>query len=165
MAFTDEERKSIGDNFDFDTVARLKPGVSLAQAQDDVERVAESIRGQYPVDVRNQFEMHGVVMGLRESALGNYQRPLVIMMFAVVFVLLIAIANVANLLLAKGTARQRELSIRIALGAGARRSPVAKGPGGRRTFLVIEGKSFADGGYDHLFVLRTWQQDRQTSLQ
>lgn len=121
MAFTDEERKSIGDNFDFDTVARLKPGVSLAQAQDDVERVAQSIRELYPPELKSQFEMHGEVRDLRESALGDYRRPMIIMMLSVVFVLLIAIANVANLLLAKGSARQRELSIRIALGAGARR--------------------------------------------
>lgn len=121
MAFTDEERKSIGDNFDFNIVARLKPGLSVPQSQADVERVAQMIRDQYPADVKNQFEMHGVVVGLRESALGNYRAPLLIMMLTVIFVLLIAIANVANLLLAKGTARQRELSIRIALGAGARR--------------------------------------------
>jgi predicted permease len=120
MAFTEEERKSVGDNFDYSTVARLKPGVSLAQAQADVERVAQIIRDGYPPAVKSQFEVHGVIIGLREAALGDYRRPMLIMLLAVVFVLLIAIANVANLLLTKGTSRQHELSIRIALGATGR---------------------------------------------
>jgi putative ABC transport system permease protein len=120
MAFTEEERKSVGDNFDYNIVARLKPGVSLAQARADVERVAQIIRDAYPAAVKSQFEVHGVVMGLREDALGDYRRPILIMLLAVVFVLLIAITNVANLLLTKGTSRQREFSIRIALGASGR---------------------------------------------
>jgi len=120
MAFTEQERKSFGDNFGYNTVARLKPGVSLTQAQADVERVAQIIREGYPAAVKAQFEAHGVIMGLRESALGDYRRPMLIMLLAVVFILLIAIANVANLLLTKGTSRQRELSIRIALGATGR---------------------------------------------
>jgi predicted permease len=120
MAFTEEERKSVGDNFDYNIVARLKPGVSLAQARADVERVAQIIREGYPAAVKSQFEVHGVVLGLREDALGDYRRPIFIMLLSVVFVLLIAMTNVANLLLTKGTSRQRELSIRIALGATGR---------------------------------------------
>jgi predicted permease len=120
MAFTDEERKSVGDNFGYYTVARLKPGVPLTQAEADVERVAQIIRDGYPATMKSQFEVHGVVVGLREAALGDYHRPMLIMLLAVVFVLLIAIANVANLLLTKGASRQRELSTRIALGATGR---------------------------------------------
>ena len=120
MAFTEEERKSVGDNFDYNIVARLKPEVSLAQARADVERVAQVIREGYPAAVKSQFEVHGVVLGLREDALGDYRRPIFIMLLSVVFVLLIAMTNVANLLLTKGTSRQRELSIRIALGATGR---------------------------------------------
>jgi len=120
MAFTEGERKSVGDNFDYNIVARLKPGVSLVQARSDVERVAQIIREGYPAAVKSQFEVHGVVMGLREDALGDYRRPILIMLLSVVFVLLIAITNVANLLLTKGTNRHRELSIRIALGATGR---------------------------------------------
>jgi putative ABC transport system permease protein len=120
MAFSEEERKSVGDNFDYSTIARLKPGVSLAQARADVERVAQITRDGYPAAVKSQFEVHGVVIGLREGALGDYRRPILIMLLSVVFVLLIAITNVANLLLTKGTNRQRELSIRIALGATGR---------------------------------------------
>ena len=120
MAFTEEERKSVGDNFGYNIVARLKPEISLAQARADVERVAQIIREGYPAAVKSQFEVHGVVMGLREDALGDYRRPIFIMLLSVVFVLLIAITNVANLLLTKGTSRQRELSIRIALGAMGR---------------------------------------------
>jgi Acidobacterial duplicated orphan permease len=120
MAFTDEERKSVGDNFDYSVVARLKPGASLADAGADVERVAQIIRDGYPASVKSQFEVHGVVSGLRDSALGDYRRPILIMLLSVVCVLLIAITNIANLLLTKGSSRQRELSIRIALGATGR---------------------------------------------
>ena len=120
MAFTDEERKSVGDNFDYSVVARLKPGASLAEAGADVERVAQIIRDGYPASVKSQFEVHGVVSGLRDSALGDYRRPILIMLLSVVCVLLIAITNIANLLLTKGSSRQRELSIRIALGATGR---------------------------------------------
>ncbi|MGE5054870.1 MAG: ABC transporter permease [Acidobacteriota bacterium] len=121
MAFTEEERKSVGDNFGYNIVARLKSGVSLAQARADVERVAQIIRDGYPAAVKSQFEVHGVIIGLREDALGDYRRPILIMLLSVVFVLLIGITNVANLLLTKGISRQRELSIRIALGATGRR--------------------------------------------
>jgi putative ABC transport system permease protein len=120
MAFTEQERKSVGDNFGYNIVARLKPGVSLAQARSDVERVAQIIRDGYPAAVKSQFEVHGAVTGLREDALGDYRRPILIMLLSVVFVLLIAITNVANLLLTKGSSRQRELSIRVALGATGR---------------------------------------------
>ena len=121
MAFTDEEKKSFGDNFDFNAVARLKPGVSLEQAQVDVERVAGQIREAYPAGIKGQYEMHGAVIPLATSVMGDFRQPLLIMMLAVVLVLLIAIANVANLLLARGSSRQREFSVRIALGAGTRR--------------------------------------------
>jgi predicted permease len=120
LAFTEKERKSVGDNFGYHIIARLKPGVTLKQAQADVERVAQIIREGYPAAVKSQFEVHGVVIGLREAALGDYHRPMLIMLLAVVFVLLIAIANVANLLLTKGASRQRELSVRIAIGATGR---------------------------------------------
>jgi predicted permease len=121
MGFTDDEKASIGDNFDYYAVARLKPGISIDQAQADVERVAQIIREGYPTEVKTQFEMHGAVLPLAQFALGDYRRPMLIMMVAVIFVLLIALANVANLLLAKGSSRQRELAIRVALGAGSKR--------------------------------------------
>jgi len=121
MAFTEDERKSVGDNFGYNIVARLKLGVSLAKARADVERVAQIIREGYPAAVRSQFDVHGIILGLREDALGDYRRPIIILLLSVVFVLLIAITNVANLLLTKGTSRHRELSIRIALGASGRR--------------------------------------------
>jgi len=120
MAFTEQERKSVGDNFGYNIVARLKPGIPLAQARADVERVAQIVREGYPAAVKSQFEVHGAIVGIGEAALGDYRHPILIMQLAVVLVLLIAIANVANLLLTKGTSRQRELSIRIALGATGR---------------------------------------------
>ncbi len=121
MAFTDDEKKSVGDNFDFNIVARLKPGVSVQQATADVSQVAQIIKDGYPAEVKGQFDMQATAIPLREAALGDFSKPMLIMMLAVLFVLLIAIANVANLLLAKGSSRQHEIAIRVALGAGARR--------------------------------------------
>ena len=74
MAFTEGERKSVGDNFDYNIVARLKPGVSLVQARSDVERVAQIIREGYPAAVKSQFEVHGVVMAVPNRAIMNIDR-------------------------------------------------------------------------------------------
>jgi len=121
MGFTAEEKAAVADNFDYEAVARLKPGVPLAQAQADVEVVAGRIHDEYPATVRNEFQMQGVVLPLQEDALGAVRAPLLILLGAVAFVLLIATANVANLLLARSSGRRRELAIRMALGAGSRR--------------------------------------------
>ncbi|HET9696719.1 MAG TPA: ABC transporter permease [Terriglobales bacterium] len=121
MAFTAEERKAVGDNFNYGAIARLKNGTSVDQARAEASRVMAIIRDGYPAESKGQYDTQPVVMTMRDSALGDYREPLLIMMVAVVLVLLIAIANVANLLLARGSGRQRELSIRVALGAGRAR--------------------------------------------
>ena len=101
----------------YNIVVRLKPGATLQQAQADIDVIASRIREKDKRD--GSFGMH--VMGLQDEVVGDVRRALLVLLGSVAVVLLIACANVANLLLTRAAAREKEVAIRTALGAGWQR--------------------------------------------
>jgi putative ABC transport system permease protein len=117
LAWTDKEKAVRGEHH-FGVIARVRKGFQLEQAQAEMEAISRRLAQQYPED---DAGWGAVVVPLRDELVGDVRPSLLILLGAVAFVLLIACANVANLILARSLSQRKEVAIRSALGASSRR--------------------------------------------
>ena len=143
LAYAPKDEMNTRGNHYLNVIARLKPGVSIETASSEMSTIAGQIEKQFP-------ENKGLgtkVVTVREQLVGNVRPALLILLGAVGFVLLIACANIANLMLARATSRAQEFAVRSAMGAGRSRLLAQ---------LLVEGLPVAFLGGAGGLLLATW---------
>jgi predicted permease len=156
LGLSKEELADFGDNFSYTVVGRLKPGIQQGQVNADLQLVAQGVLETYKQWARDASEPLGdlrlgmVSVPLRDEVTGPLKPMLLMLLGTVSFVLLIACVNVANLLMMRSVGRQKEMAVRLAIGAGRFRL--------LRQFLV-EGMllAFVGGGFG--LALAVWFKD------
>jgi putative ABC transport system permease protein len=117
ISFAPNDNMATRNNHFVNLVGRLRPGVTTQQAQAEVSAIAKSMEERYP----DNKGLGGSVVPMQEQIAGDSRSALLVLLGAVAFVLLVACVNVANLLLARASAREKELAIRASLGASRAR--------------------------------------------
>jgi|SRR5579862_1711454 len=117
LPLTYAEAAQVRDHEDYNIVGKLKPGVSLPQAQAEMDIITARLRRDFPENYPPNGGLTFSIVPLLEQVVGNVRRSLWVLLGSVGFVLLIACANVANLMLSRAVARQQEIAVRTALGA------------------------------------------------